>query len=197
MKGSITAYSIIELVIAGMVVLIGGFLISNLFGGLVDDNDESIFTIRDMASYTDSIKKNSCADFEFNLKQGYKIEHTSSKLNLIQEGKSEPLTSVSMKKKINIADNEYFNSFGNILPINKDYSKKIETRACICNDDGKIILSKMPYQYGIASGCSISDLPFIPELPIGGSSTEGSSTGPTDELLPVVPTGGAGGIMLV
>jgi len=160
MKGSITAYSIIELVIAGMVVLIGGFLLSNLFGGLIENDDESIFTIRDLAAFSDSLSKDKCADFDFLIKEGFRMEHISGKLSLIEEGKSDPVNSVSMKKSVRISDNDLFNSINNEFPINIDFTRKIDTRACVCNDGGTIILSKMPYQYGIASGCSIGEAIF-------------------------------------
>ena len=62
MKGSIIASSIIELVIAGIVILIGSFLLSNLFGGFIDSEDENVFTVRDLATFTDSVSKNKCAE---------------------------------------------------------------------------------------------------------------------------------------
>jgi len=160
MRGSIIASSIIELVIAGMVILIGSFLVSNLFGGFIDSEDDNIFTVRDLSFFTDSVKKDNCAELEFFLDKGYKIEHLSNKLNLIKDGTEKPITSVDMKRNIIVKDNDFFNTIQGELPINIDFSKEIDSRACICNDDGNIVLSKMPYQYGIASGCSITEVIF-------------------------------------
>tara|TARA_B100000085_G_scaffold101025_1_gene91882 strand:- start:62 stop:559 length:498 start_codon:yes stop_codon:yes gene_type:complete len=157
MKGSIIASSIIELVIAGIVILIGSFLLSNLFGGFIDSEDENVYTVRDLASFTDSVSKNKCAEMDFNLKSGYRIEHNSNKLELIKDGNDGPVTSVKMKRSIMVIDNKIYNTIESNLPINVDFSRDISARSCVCNNDGKVTLSKMPYQYGIASGCSLID----------------------------------------
>ena len=79
-RGRIIASSIIELVIAGMVILIGAFLLSNLFGGLTEGEDLNINTAQDIAYYADELPKGKCAQLDnFFIDEGYRIENNENK----------------------------------------------------------------------------------------------------------------------
>ena len=155
-RGSIIASSIIELVIAGMVILIGAFLLSNLFGGLTEGEDLNINTAQDLAYYADELPKGKCAQLDnFFIDEGYRIENNDNKIILSKSGEENPITEIESRKKFEISDQDTYNTVGNDFPINIDYSQKIEERTCLCNNDGTMYLSRMPYQYGIASGCGL------------------------------------------
>jgi len=157
MKGSIIGTSIIELVLAGIVILIGAFFLSNLFGGSISSDDRNIFTIRDIASYSNDLPSGKCASIDdFFIDQGFRIEKIENKLNLVKEKDNKILTELKVNKNFYISDQDKFNTINNDFPINIDFSEKIEKRTCLCNNDGIIKISLMPYQYGIASGCGIA-----------------------------------------
>ncbi len=154
-RGSIIASSIIELVIAGMVILIGAFLLSNLFGGLTEGEDLNINTAQDIAYYADELPKGKCAQLDnFFIDEGYRIENNENKIILSKFDEENSITEIESRKKVVILDQDTYNTVGNDFPINIDYSQKIEERTCLCNNKGIMYLSKMPYQYGIASGCA-------------------------------------------
>ena len=98
-RGSIIASSIIELVIAGMVILIGAFLLSNLFGGLTEGEDLNINTAQDIAYYADELPKGKCAQLDnFFIDEGYRIENNENKIILSKFDEENSITEIESRK---------------------------------------------------------------------------------------------------
>ena len=156
----VTIEGIISVTMAVVFVIAGAYLLSTIF--VSSGEDQSVMTMRDIASYTkkaDKADTGDCYAFRIKVPPGFRINKLDNSIMVETPGKlgDSALKDLDMKYNLDIPDkydeDDDFNNPGDSFPINEDFSDTVDEEVCICNAGGKNVMFPQPRVLGILEYC--------------------------------------------